>query len=511
MTKQFATFALVATIIANIFTSCLGGDDESDEVFDTTTLSGSTAVTSFNLKPNSKLLTNIDSVFFSIDLDKALIYNADSLPYGTKTTKLLVNIGTLTGATLEISVKDGTAAKDTTFTYTTSSTDSIDFTGKVTLKVTAMDGITSRNYDIKVNVHQVKPDSLMWNKTAMRSLPTNLDVTAQKTIEYAGKTMCLTTDGDKYSLATTEDIYSDEWTITSIEFGFTPDISTFEASNDAMYILDNLGNLYKSTDANIWSDCEVTWAYIYGGYEEKILGVTKSDDGSYFHAIYPEPSGYSAIAIDSKFPVSGTSALLTFNSEWSEEPQAMMLGGRLADGSLTGDAWAFDGNTWARISVSTPIPGIEGTSLIPYFTYKTGTDNWTYTRYSTLIAIGGKLSDGTLNNTVYTSIDRGFHWREADQMMQLPDYIPAMAYSQGVVSNTTLYGRSATSSWTEFSAGKVPLWWEIADSSMSRVSQLPTEWQCPYIYLFGGVNAEGTLYNSIWRGVINRLTFRPLF
>lgn len=94
--------------------------------------------------------------------------------------------------------------------------------------------------------------------------------------------------------------------------------------------------------------------------------------------------------------------------------------------------------------------------------------------------------------------------------MQLPDYIPAMAYSQGIVSDTTIHGRSATSSWTEFSTGEVPMWWAISDTSMSRVSQLPTEWQCPYIYLFGGVDAEGTLYNSIWRGVINRLTFRPL-
>ena len=35
-------------------------------------------------------------------------------------------------------------------------------------------------------------------------------------------------------------------------------------------------------------------------------------------------------------------------------------------------------------------------------------------------------------------------------------------------------------------------------------------WDCPYIYLYGGLDAQGTLHNSVWRGVINRLTFVPI-
>ena len=37
------------------------------------------------------------------------------------------------------------------------------------------------------------------------------------------------------------------------------------------------------------------------------------------------------------------------------------------------------------------------------------------------------------------------------------------------------------------------------------------EWDCPYIYLVGGRDANGRVNNSIWRGAINRLTFVPLF
>jgi hypothetical protein len=44
----------------------------------------------------------------------------------------------------------------------------------------------------------------------------------------------------------------------------------------------------------------------------------------------------------------------------------------------------------------------------------------------------------------------------------------------------------------------------------SRATAPITQWEVPYIYLFGGYDSEGYLYNSVWRGVINRLSFKPL-
>ncbi len=36
-------------------------------------------------------------------------------------------------------------------------------------------------------------------------------------------------------------------------------------------------------------------------------------------------------------------------------------------------------------------------------------------------------------------------------------------------------------------------------------------WDCPYIYLFGGFGSEGEVLNdSVWRGALNRLTFKPI-
>ena len=35
-------------------------------------------------------------------------------------------------------------------------------------------------------------------------------------------------------------------------------------------------------------------------------------------------------------------------------------------------------------------------------------------------------------------------------------------------------------------------------------------WGCPYIFLFGGYQPDGTLSTNVWRGVLNRLTFAPI-
>ena len=36
------------------------------------------------------------------------------------------------------------------------------------------------------------------------------------------------------------------------------------------------------------------------------------------------------------------------------------------------------------------------------------------------------------------------------------------------------------------------------------------DWDCPYIYVFGGYGNNSMVQNSIWKGVVNRLTFKPI-
>ena len=82
--------------------------------------------------------------------------------------------------------------------------------------------------------------------------------------------------------------------------------------------------------------------------------------------------------------------------------------------------------------------------------------------------------------------------------------------SQVFICEKTLTGASRTASeWVEKDAGILPAWYTVS-APISRASTEITEWNTPYIYMFGGVNNNYTLYNTVWRGVINRLEFKPI-
>ena len=70
-----------------------GCNDDESSSFTSEGDFGNCSVTSFSINKNDKVLTGLDSVFFSIDLVNARIFNADSLPKGTDVSKLVIKIG----------------------------------------------------------------------------------------------------------------------------------------------------------------------------------------------------------------------------------------------------------------------------------------------------------------------------------------------------------------------------------------------------------------------------------
>ena len=133
------------------------------------------------------------------------------------------------------------------------------------------------------------------------------------------------------------------------------------------------------------------------------------------------------------------------------------------------------------------------------------------TKYSTLFAIGGRDEDGDVTRTVYISKDQGINWHKADSLLQMPDYVPEAAFAQAVVWDSTLGRSAAMDGWNETPSRQLPPWWTIAGTySDSRATKPVTTWECPFIYLYGGYDAYGQLNATVWRGVINRLMFKPL-
>ncbi len=497
------SFAGLAILCAAVFAGGCNSDYEPGE-----STASSVAVTSFSLTEDDKVLANLDSVFFSIDLSNFTIFNADSLPYGTNVSRLIPVINTLEGVSLvELTVKrEGKA--DTIYDYISNPNDSIDFSnGPVALKIISPDGMNSRTYQVYVNVHKLKNDSISWQRTACRPLPSAFNAPkAQKTAGTADAVWCLSTDGSAYSLATAEHPSQETWNKASVAFPFTPDIDSFTATENALYILSADGQLYTSTDGGqSWTSTGKSFSNIYGAFGDEILAASGSNIVSY-------PSGKTS-AMPSGFPVSGASPLVTFSFQLSGGLQGVITGGRDASGNLTDATWSYDGSTWCKVSNKPLGKALEGVAVVPYFTFRESS-TWVSTKYATLFAFGGRDSKGDLNRTVYTSNDFGMTWVEASELMQLPEYIPAMAFAQGLVydSELTVKSRSA-SAWTEYPSARLPMGAQVEHPLSfltSRATTPITSWDCPYIYLFGGVDERGATYNTVWRGVVNRLTYKPL-
>lgn len=485
MTKRFGSYITVALALAAAMTAC--NDDSNsylsteDPGYTSETMYSSTAITSFNLKANSKVLAHLDSIFFTIDLEKGRIFNADSLPYGTDISKLLPVIGTSGSSNIEIMVRNSAVMNDTTVTYSSSMTDSIDFSaGAVIVKVTSLNEQYTGNYAINVNVHKVKSDSLTWTPGVWATLPGNPD--SQKTVERDNAVYTFMRSGSAFTLMTTPDPadFSTSTTVSAMPPADI-DLRSITATDEAFYGLTTAGKLFTSTDGLAWTDTGESLYSIYGAYGDKLLGTKKSGDSFIFATI---PDDGTSAQVPDDCPVSGTSALLlTEESDWSYTRQAYFTGGRTASGDLTGATWSYDGTSWAKIS-ETPINmAMEGITLMPYFTFRTSTKNWRVTKEFTLIAMGGRLADGSTTKRVYVSKNMGITWSPADELLQLPANIQAFADADAVVWTSVLGSRAVTA---------------------------VTSWDCPYIYLYGGTTSSGVLYPQVRRGVINRLSFKPL-
>ncbi len=502
--SRFSAFCLIITVATTAFTAC---NATSDDIIESQ-LPSSALVKSFSLSANTKVLDNLDKVFFSIDLNTSNIFNADSLPCGTDVHALIPVITTGGVSALEI-VVPRSGKSDTTYNYLTNPNDSINFSnGPVKLRLTSIDESVTVTYTVKVNVHKVKSDSLAWGDAAYAKLPTNLGrVTLQHTVKHQGKAYCLTTDDSRYCMAVADNPADQSWKTMNVDFGFVPDVESLRASDEALYILSLNRELYKSLDGGLsWTATQHTFDYLIGAYGSEIIGTVY--DGSQWNIA---TTGGKTVKAPSNFPVSGVSTPIEYTFPMSDARQFTIVGGRLASGELTGASWGYDGSNWACLSNRELPYAVEDAMVVPYFIFSENS-YFVATKSSIFVAFGGKLADGACNDTTYISYDYGVSWRKASEELQLPAKVPAMHSAQAIVFPQDISSRSSQSFWTPVATRPVPdTWFKLSGSDpLSRASTEITSWECPYIYVFGGMNENNATYNTIWRAVINRFTFKPI-
>ena len=136
-TRRAAVPAVAVAMMTMLLTfgACNSKDDPAEKNFGK---DSSVAVTAFKLSDtNNASKFRLDSVFFSIDLENGVIFNADSLPLGTNVTKLVPVISYPSSVSEAIITMEGGAVRTGDVDYKTSPSDSIDFSGNVFLKLTA--------------------------------------------------------------------------------------------------------------------------------------------------------------------------------------------------------------------------------------------------------------------------------------------------------------------------------------------------------------------------------------
>lgn len=465
----------------------------------------SVAVTNFSLKSKNGSKVKLDSVFFSIDLNRGVIFNADSLPVGTDITKLVPVISYSPSASAVTLTQSG--GKTTgEIDYKTNPSDSVDFSGKVVLKITAEDKTTTRSYDIKVNVHKLEPDSLVWDQLAVTQMPSRQgNPKSQKTVMYNGRPYSLINEADNsYTMSVATDILQGVWDKLPLTLDFEPDVRSLNATSKQMYLLDAGGVLHTSSDGVSWDNTGCVWTNIIGAYGDIMLGI-RNEGGTLMHTCWPTDSGYAEAEVSSDFPVADYSDFVQFSNRWTTLPIGFMTGGRLADGSFTDKTWGFDGDHWAVLSEGMT-PPVAGPTLVPYYVYRKTTSSLVQKEFSVWMMIGGLRHDGYYNRTIYVSYDNGVNWYAADTQMQLPDHFPALRDLDGIVAEWPKQA-SLQSNWTDTPSRGLPGMARVKYS----VEDYEVYWDCPYIYIFGGVKSNGALNDEVWRGVLNRLTFTPQF
>ena len=477
------------------FVSCKHKDDDDEDIYTYSTSTQTTLIQGFSLQSDNDVLANLDSVYFTIDYDNGLIYNADSLPVGTDITGLKVSVQFFNTVSSAIfSITNATVQADTTIEYTSSMTQEIDFTGKTVFTVTSSDKSQVKDYEVKVLVHRYNPDSLIWDASWRRDLPGyRSSAIGHKVVKQGDAYLAMVYNGVECQVLSADAPNQGTWDKTTVSLPFTPQVPSLTATAQALYILGDDGVLYTSPDGMSWTSCGVTWHSILGAYGDHVLGIVNGD-GGYYHDEFPRGDGFVSSAVEDGFPVDHSSNMIEASNQWTTSQQVMIVGGMDRDGNLLNDVWGYDGTSWGRINSihSSVLPALADATLFSYYTFKSASGVRRYTSQPTWYLMGGRYANGALNDKIYLSSTQGITWTEGDSTISQPAYMTKFYGAQAFVYDETL---------TAVGANGAP----------RRISQYVTSWQCPFIYLFGGYNDQGALLPYRWRGVYNRLTNYPVY
>lgn len=296
MKRKFFTFITLLTVVFSM-SSCLG-DDESTTVEYT----NDAGITAFSLGTMDRYVTNAagkdtllkskvtgSNYSFTIDQYKCQIYNADSLPVGTRISAVLATISAKNSSYIQIKYKNS-EGNDSLVWY--SSSDSINFTNVKDSAVRAysMDAKSYKEYQVKINVHTEKADTFIWRPLAVR----NASLAALDSLKavYANGQVAVFGKKDGATLVYTS---TDGTSWNSVAPSMNLGAQAFKnviVKDDELYVLNTeTHQILKSADAQTWTAVGTDASlqrllgagskYIYayaGSADNAFTGIMKSAD-----------------------------------------------------------------------------------------------------------------------------------------------------------------------------------------------------------------------------------------
>jgi hypothetical protein len=454
--KNNLVFLFIIGCFTMLIPSCLGGDDQTD-----LTTYKDAQIASFSLSHDS--VTVLASAKFTIDQINGLIYNMDSLPYGTTFDKVICKISYVSGVMGTLVIPEATGDS-----LWWNGTDSLDFSKPVRFTLTAYDGLATKTYVAHVNIHQIKPDSMVWTRYASPLTEASADeqrvilysykTDAQAFLEEAAYLMYQKTSG-KTSLFYSPVADAAKWVELPLTgFPDGADISQITASDEAVYVSAG-GRLYNSNDGLIWE--EVAGAPVVKALlgtlraerdREALLSAIIETNGVLTFAVMDAKGEWTnGDAVPANFPISGFGSV---NYSRMSHEYLMLAAGKDKNGGLLNTTWAtMNATNWAVFTNSgaDSFGKKEGVVIAQY-------DNMFY-------LTGGINAEGKASKEVFTSKDNGITWLQADSLITFPENFAARGYASIQVDEAT-----------------------------------------NYMLLFGGKTSKSTKHlDELWRGRINRL------
>lgn len=337
---------------------------------------------------------------FTIDQINRQIYNKDSLPKEVDVTRVLASISADNASIWYKNKYD----RDSLWT----SADSLDFTNAVTFKVMAYSELQNnfvfgKPYTVKVNVHKLNPDSLVWKHFGDKKFAEGVTFAEQKAVymnDYIyvfgktaeGNVKIYKANVNRGSFTSWEEVST---SITSIDIN-----SAIVYNNEVHFIAD--GKLYNLKDNQIGSETNLSNLISVNG--DKLLAYTTGNK------------------------------IVSLNSDGTKAKETDFIEGKNLNGRISAVSYTAEHNTslWRTIVMKNRVKEVESDTTAMVFNNISSEDKWQeYTPINpttcpnqdniSMISYDGKLfAYGEEFDYFYSSTDNGLNWKEEEDYMIFP-------------------------------------------------------------------------------------------